>query len=97
MSDAANIKIVVLWEHELRVAASALQAAHAECGKTPQDANAIEAAVVAALSASHIAIAGIANSPDAHLMVLSGDSGKFVPRDIKISPMPKKKTKKPNE
>jgi hypothetical protein len=84
MADNAELKIVILWADELKLAATALELLRVllDDGKTP-DAQ-LDAAYKTALDACWNALHGVHGVNTAQIMLCHGDRLKFVPRDITI-------------
>lgn len=95
MSDQAVFKLVVLWEQELRELADATRSLTSLMQRTDRT-DAEDSSVAHAIKRLHdsafVALHGMWEMPDAHVLVCSADRMKFVPRDIKIERKRKKPT-----
>ncbi len=84
MSDQIKFGVTVLWASELFAASHLLHEAFAAMSEEPLDEQKLLAAYREALRASYVALHGIHEHPEKHLLVMNAEREKFVIRDTTI-------------
>ena len=86
MPSSATMKLVVLWESELRAIAEAV-ARYAEANQAePFDPHALERALQDIVSVAYVAFCGLRDvAPDAAWVLCNHDRLKYEPRVVKVN------------